>query len=210
MNATVQIKKDRPYYYVVLDYRDNSGNRKKKWITTDIPIKGNNKRKTEERRKEVLTEYEQKNIDLSKEVLFTVFIKQWLENLRPSIEDVTYDTYRLIIYNQIVPFFEPKKLRVNTKNKSSYRSMPMPTIIISVLKKIKAEQAKNKLLQPNDYINSDYVFTFIDGKLITPNYVTRHFKDILVKNNLPDIRFHDLRHSSASYLLYLGFNMKEI
>lgn len=112
MNATVQIKKDRPYYYVVLDYRDDLGNRKKKWITTDIPIKGNNKRKAEERRKDVLTEYEQKNIDLSKEVLFTVFIKHWLENLRPSIENVTYDTYRLIIYNQIVPFFEPKKLRV--------------------------------------------------------------------------------------------------
>jgi len=33
---------------------------------------------------------------------------------------------------------------------------------------------------------------------------------LLVKNDLPHIRFHDLRHSSASFLLYLGFNFKEI
>ena len=44
--------------------------------------------------------------------MFTVFIKEWLENLKPSIEGVTYDTYRLIIYNQIIPFYEPKKLKL--------------------------------------------------------------------------------------------------
>ena len=32
----------------------------------------------------------------------------------------------------------------------------------------------------------------------------------MIKNNLPVIRLHDLRHSAASYLLYLGFSMKEI
>ena len=29
-------------------------------------------------------------------------------------------------------------------------------------------------------------------------------------NNLPIIRLHDLRHSCASYMLKLGFSMKEI
>ncbi|MDR2940292.1 MAG: tyrosine-type recombinase/integrase [Clostridiales bacterium] len=42
------------------------------------------------------------------------------------------------------------------------------------------------------------------------NFQTKRFKQILVRNNLDIIRFHDLRHSTASYLLYLGFNMKEI
>jgi hypothetical protein len=114
MTATVQVKKDRPNYYILVRFQDEvTGKEHQKWITTDIPIKGNNKRKAEEKRKEILNEYESQEVNLGKDVLFTVFIEQWLENLKPSIEIVTYDTYRLIINNQIIPFFSPKKLKVN-------------------------------------------------------------------------------------------------
>ena len=47
-------------------------------------------------------------------------------------------------------------------------------------------------------------------KLMKPNYVSQHFKLLLEKNNMPKIRFHDLRHSSACYLKYLGFDLKDI
>jgi len=65
-------------------------------------------------------------------------------------------------------------------------------------------------LQPNDYIDEGYVFVRDTGQLIPPNYITKHFKKILARNNMPVINFHDLRHSSASYLHYLGFSMKDI
>jgi len=343
MTATIQTKANRPNYYILLRYKDETTDKKvQKWISTDIPIKGNNKRKAEDRRKEILAEYEQTKIDLSKDVLFTVFIKEWLENLRPSIEKVTYDTYRLIIHNQVIPYFEPKKLKVkditpihiqkyisfklktaspntvikhlwnlskcldsaakqklieynpvklvdkpkkikytgakfynetqidnllnaskgdiieniillaifyglrrseilglkwnavnvedetftirhtvvrvdkelhkedSTKNKSSYRTLPMVNIIIDMFKRIKEQQEANKLLQPNDYIDEGYIFTHTDGRLISPNYVTKHFNRLLKKHNLNLIRFHDLRHSTASYLLHLGFSLKDI
>ena len=48
------------------------------------------------------------------------------------------------------------------------------------------------------------------GKLITPNYVTNHFKKVLDKSGLKHIRFHDLRHSCASLMLANGVSMKEI
>ena len=113
MTATLQIKKNRPNYYVLIRYQDEAtGKERQKWVTTDISVKGNNKRKAEERRKEVLSEHEQNKIDMGKGVLFTVFIVMWLELLKQSIEAVTYDTYKLIINNQIVPFYEPKKLKL--------------------------------------------------------------------------------------------------
>ena len=109
MTATLQIKKNRPNYYVLIRYQDEqTGKERQKWVTTDISVKGNNKRKADARLKEVLAEYTSQKIDLSKDILFTVFIKEWLENMKPSIEAVTYDTYRLIIYNQIIPFYELK------------------------------------------------------------------------------------------------------
>ena len=98
----------------------------------------------------------------------------------------------------------------STKNDSSYRTLPMPDIIIDMLYRIKATQEHYRQLQPNDYIDEGYVFTWENGQLIMPEYVTKHFKVLLIKNNLPIIRLHDLRHSTASYLLYLGFSMKEI
>lgn len=88
--------------------------------------------------------------------------------------------------------------------------MPMTDIIVEHLKNIKRTQEENQLLQINDYINSDYVFTHVTGDIIKPNYITKRFRKLLIKNNLDIICFHDLRHSSASYLLYLGFNLKEI
>ena len=42
------------------------------------------------------------------------------------------------------------------------------------------------------------------GGLILPNYITSAFKHLLKKNELREIRFHDLRHTCASLLLNKG------
>ena len=49
-----------------------------------------------------------------------------------------------------------------------------------------------------------------DSSLIKPHYVSEHFRILLSKHNMPHIRFHDLRHSSACYLKYLDFDLKDI
>jgi fido (protein-threonine AMPylation protein) len=59
-----------------------------------------------------------------------------------------------------------------------------------------------------DYL--DYVCVDEMGKLFRPNYVTDHFKLLLQRNGLRQIRFHDLRHSCASLLLSPGIAMKQI
>jgi integrase len=344
MTATLITRKDQSNYIALIRYKDDAGVKRSTSKSTGVPIKGNNKRRAEARLKEILAEFEveQGETDISKNVLFTVFIKEWLEFLKPSVEAVTYDSYRMIIYNQIAPFYEPLKLKVtevtplhiqqyvnfrlkrvspntvrkhlwnlskcfdsaikqnlitfnpvkgidkpkkvkytgaqfynerqidsllsavkgdiiegvilfatfygmrrseiiglrwsafnfdnntfmvnhtvvridkelhkkdSTKTDSSYRSLPMPDVIVEMLKKLKTKQEEFKVLQPNDYVVSDYVFTHADGRLLSPNFVSKHFKDVLIKNSLPVIRLHDLRHSAASYLLYLGFSMKEI
>ncbi|MGL4393214.1 MAG: tyrosine-type recombinase/integrase [Fusobacteriaceae bacterium] len=42
------------------------------------------------------------------------------------------------------------------------------------------------------------------------DYVTKRFKAILKKNNLKEIRFHDLRHSCATVLYYKSVDLKSI
>ena len=125
-------------------------------------------------------------------------------------KSIDFDNNTLTIQHTVVRVDKILHKKDSTKNKSSYRTMPIPKIINDMLYMLKSRQEENRALQPNDYIDEGYVFTHIDGNLILPNYVTKHFKWLLEKNSLPVIRFHDLRHSSGSYLLFLGFSMKEI
>jgi len=50
----------------------------------------------------------------------------------------------------------------------------------------------------------------IVGKTVHKQDCTKNFALLLKKNNMPHTRFHDLRHSSASYLKFLGFDLKDI
>ena len=54
------------------------------------------------------------------------------------------------------------------------------------------------------------VCTYPNGKLFYPKRFSAKFHELLEKNNLPIIRFHDLRHSHASLLVKLGIQPKVI
>jgi len=342
VTGSIQTKKGRANYYAVLNYYDDAGKRKQKWIDTEISIKGNNKRKANAKLNSLLSKYSDQKIDIGIDILFTEFMTDWLENLKHSIAPTTYEGYRLVLKSHILPYFRPKKLKIKdlspahiqqyvnfkmktlspntiikhlrniskcldnavkqniiafnptkriempkkikytgakhynekqierllertkddpleivilltvfyglrrsevlgvkwdaidfdnnvitirhtvtkynkevykkdtTKNDSSYALVPLPNFIKNNLKAWRARQNEYKLLQPNDYIDEGYVCTLPDGRLIQPDFVSHHFGILLERNNMPIIRFHDLRHSSANYLKYLGFDLKDI
>lgn len=97
-----------------------------------------------------------------------------------------------------------------TKNEMSERTYPLLKDIRELLLRRKAEQEKYKEVFRNAYINSDYIFTKEDGSTYYPSYPTHTLKKVLDRNNLPHIRFHDLRHSCASMLIAKGWSMKDI
>ena len=98
------------------------------------------------------------------------------------------------------------------KTKSSFRTMPLLPFIEEELRKEKARQTELKRVMGRAYIDEydDYVCTDALGRLYDPDFVTNHFKVILKRNKLRDIRFHELRHSCASLLLAKGIPMKMI
>jgi integrase len=57
---------------------------------------------------------------------------------------------------------------------------------------------------------NDLVFCTGIGTPMDASVLWRNFKRLLVKAELPSIRFHDLRHSAASLLLNEGVPMKVI
>ena len=99
-----------------------------------------------------------------------------------------------------------------TKNKSSYRSLPLLDDITEKLLELKEKQEAFKKAFGKSYNKQylDYVFVNPQGRLIRPDYITQHFSLLLEKIGMKHIRFHDLRHSCASLLLAKGIPMKAI
>ena len=97
-----------------------------------------------------------------------------------------------------------------TKNASSYRSFPLINEIKQLLLAERKKQTQNRKEFGKEYIQSPYVFVWDNGRPFATEYVSQHFKRLLEWNNLPHIRFHDLRHSCASILLSRGFTLKDV
>ena len=99
-----------------------------------------------------------------------------------------------------------------TKNKSSYRTLPLFDNIATKLLEFKEKQKSFQRAFGNTYNKKflEYVFVNPQGKIIRPDYVTQHFSILLENIGLKHIRFHDLRHSCASLLLAKGIPMKSI
>lgn len=98
------------------------------------------------------------------------------------------------------------------KNQSSMRTLPLLPAVKDILLNLKREQ-QERAEKYGQYYNRqyrDYVCVDEVGKLIRPDTLTTHFKSFLVRNNLPVIRFHELRHSCASILIASGVSMKAV
>ena len=98
----------------------------------------------------------------------------------------------------------------STKTQSSHHTYMLIDDVREVLLKQKAKQEKNKIEYGSAYHQSDYIFTWEDGTLFRPDYITRGFQRVLKAHGFPAMRFHDLRHSTASILYDKGWGLKDI
>lgn len=97
-----------------------------------------------------------------------------------------------------------------TKNTSSKRKYAILPEIKKMLINLKNKQNENKKLFGKEYKESDYVFTWADGRLFRPDFLTKGFKKILKKNNFAMMRFHDLRHLCASMLREKKWDISDV
>ena len=96
------------------------------------------------------------------------------------------------------------------KTDSSIRKLPLIPCVKTYLKQLKKQQAENRAVFGNTYVQSDYICVQKDGTPIHITTLNHQFQNLLRKKQMRVIRFHDLRHSTASYLLKLGVSLKEI
>ena len=98
----------------------------------------------------------------------------------------------------------------DTKSRASVRTLPMSDEFAEYLRDVQQRQVKDKEKYGDLYQDENFVCASKNGKVINPNCVYERFKKIIKKNGLPDIRLHDLRHTAATHLLAMGFQIKDV
>lgn len=95
------------------------------------------------------------------------------------------------------------------KTKNSIRVIPLSDNMLSVLSKYKIEIQSG---HPNTILKEAYLFPS-EHSLFEPrdpNSITRRVKRFMVRNGLPDLSPHDLRHSCSTLLLSQGASIKAV
>lgn len=124
-------------------------------------------------------------------------------------QDVDLDRGLVSVRQQVVQL--GGKLHVGPpKTKSGYRALALDAVSVEVLRAHRAAQGLEKDAWGAAWHQTGHVFTRPDGRLLSPELVSRRFRELSESAGLPVIRFHDLRHTSASMALAAGIAMKVV
>src|SRR6266571_6317108 len=97
------------------------------------------------------------------------------------------------------------------KTKSGRRSIALVPFAVEALGQHWEHQQEEKARAGELWQDHGYVFCKSDGSHLNPGHdVYEQFKIVLKKAGLPDVRFHDLRHSTATLLLSKGVHPKVV
>lgn len=100
----------------------------------------------------------------------------------------------------------------NAKTLSSRRTIPLPQSVIAALREFQIWQQKYMRMMGDKYVDRGYLITNSTGKYRDSNsFSYRTFKKLLrlagIESNM---RFHDLRHTHATWLLADNVNVKVV
>ncbi len=156
----------------------------------------------EEQAAHVLELLESENMQyqvMVKLLLFTGFRRGELCGLEWN--DIDYE-HRMIHVRRESLYLPGRGIYDDTaKNNTSLRSIKVSSIAFDMLKKYKAWQAEERLKLGDAWENHNRLFTQWNGKPIYPGAILAWFHDFVVRNALPDVCVHSLRHTNATLLI---------
>ncbi len=126
-------------------------------------------------------------------------------------EDIDFKAGTILIRRQLIR--EKKKggqfLLAPLKNNKTRRITPAPSVM-QILREQRQSQAIQRLRMGQLWEDRGLVFTNAVGRHLVHVTVYKSFKRLVSSINLPETRFHDLRHSYAVACLQAGDDIKTV
>ena len=123
--------------------------------------------------------------------------------------DINFDKQCLSVKRSIYKPKGEKSIEKEPKSHSSFRTIAIPNCLCETLKKYKKSQ-EDYSLSLATWQNLEYVFTDKNGNVMNPQTPTKQFSKFLDRHNIRHLKFHCLRHTSATLLLSNGCDIKTV
>ena len=105
----------------------------------------------------------------------------------------------------------PNPVFAPPKTQKGFREVWLPPSAVAALEAVRVRQQAEKSLAGESYEDYDLVFAQPNGRPLDGHNISqREFKKLLSLAGLPDMRFHDLRHTNATLLLEAGVPAKVV
>lgn len=131
-----------------------------------------------------------------------------------DLEHRTVTISRQIVANPIIK--EGSKIEENTlierdpKTPNSFRVLRVPEVIITELEKRKCLVNIYKEKMQDDFIDNDYISCQSNGRVHSLSAMNNALRRLCIKNSLPVISVHGLRHMFATILIEQGVPLAKI
>jgi integrase len=124
-------------------------------------------------------------------------------------EDVDLDGGWLTVRHTLQRI-EGRLTLVEPKTARGRRRLPLPATTVTALRGHRTRQRTERLVAGSRWTDTGFVFTTTIGTPLEAGRVWRAFQAALTKAGLPAFRVHDLRHSSATFLLAQGMTLEDV
>jgi len=118
--------------------------------------------------------------------------------------DLDWEKGFLLVQRQLQRTKGHGRLLVPPKTKAGRRQIKLGQGILDRLVAHREQQEQQRSVNQDLWEENDLIFPNTIGKPMACENMYSEFKRLLRVNGLPDIRFHDLRHTSISFLLDIG------
>jgi integrase len=125
--------------------------------------------------------------------------------------DIDLEAGTLRVNRQLQRIREGGGLVFSEPKNASRRTIDLPQRAVEALKSYRKRQLEEQLRAGTKWQDNNLVFASRKGTpLDAQNIVNRYFKPLLRRADLPEIRWHDLRHTCATLLLGRGVHPKMV
>jgi integrase len=124
--------------------------------------------------------------------------------------DLDWGTKRLQIKRQLQRLKNEGMTFSEPKSAAGKRAIMISSTMVEKLREHLDHQQQERQIAGPNWQENDLIFPSIIGTPLDHRNLFRDFKELLKKTGLPNIRFHDLRHTAASLMLLQGIHPKVV